>query len=116
MEGRIKDQINRGGDKVAAEEVENLLLAHPAVHDVAVVSMPDQFLGERTCAFVISRGTPPKAAELNAFLRERGLAIYKIPDRFEFIDAFPQTGVGKVSKQALRETIAQRLQSTANVS
>ncbi|MCG8348324.1 MAG: (2,3-dihydroxybenzoyl)adenylate synthase [Chloroflexales bacterium] len=116
VEGRIKDQINRGGDKVAAEEVENLLLAHPAVHDVAVVSMPDQFLGERTCAFVISRGTPPKAAELNAFLRERGLAIYKIPDRFEFIDAFPQTGVGKVSKQALRETIAQRLQSTANVS
>ena len=111
VEGRAKDQINRGGDKVAAEEVENHLLAHPAVRDVAVVSIPDAFLGERTCAFVIPRESPPKAAELNAFLRKRGLATYKIPDRIEFVDAFPQTGVGKVSKRALREAIAHKLQA-----
>ncbi|WP_406589214.1 (2,3-dihydroxybenzoyl)adenylate synthase [Bacillus atrophaeus] len=109
VEGRAKDQINRGGDKVAAEEVENHLLAHPHVHDAAMVSMPDEFLGERSCVFVIPHGNPPKAGELKAFLRERGLAAYKIPDRVEFIDSFPQTGVGKVSKKALRETIAQKL-------
>ncbi|AKF81790.1 enterobactin synthase subunit E [Myxococcus fulvus 124B02] len=107
VEGRAKDQINRGGDKVAAEEVENHLLAHPEVHDAAVVSMPDAFLGERTCAFVIPRGTPPPATSLTAFLRERGLAAFKIPDRVEFLDAFPKTGVGKVSKKALREKLSQ---------
>lgn len=105
VEGRAKDQINRGGDKVAAEEVENHLLAHPAVHDAAVVAIPDPFLGERTCAFVIPREAPPPAATLTAFLRERGLAAYKIPDRVEFVSSFPQTGVGKVSKKALREAL-----------
>ncbi|NPC85606.1 (2,3-dihydroxybenzoyl)adenylate synthase, partial [Pyxidicoccus fallax] len=81
VEGRAKDQINRGGEKVAAEEVENHLLAHPSVHDAAVVALPDPFLGERTCAFVIPRGAPPAATVLTAFLRERGLAAFKIPDR-----------------------------------
>ncbi len=99
VEGRDKDQINRGGEKVAAEEVENHLLAHDAVHDVAIVSMPDDYLGERTCAFVIARGQAPTVSELKTFLRERGIAVYKIPDRIEFIESFPQTGVGKVSKR-----------------
>nr|AAG31128.1 MxcE [Stigmatella aurantiaca Sg a15] len=108
VEGRAKDQINRGGDKIAAEEVENHLLAHPSVHDAAVISIPDPFLGERTCAFVIPREAPPTAATLTSFLRERGLAAYKIPDRVEFVATFPQTGVGKVSKKALRETLAHR--------
>lgn len=109
VEGRAKDQINRGGDKVAAEEVENHLLAHPAVHDAALVAMPDAYLGERSCAFVIARGDAPKTRELTAFLRERGLAQFKIPDRIEFVDRFPQTGVGKVDKRQLRERIAQHL-------
>ncbi|ANF98923.1 (2,3-dihydroxybenzoyl)adenylate synthase [Paenibacillus bovis] len=116
VEGRAKDQINRGGDKVAAEEVENHLLAHPAVFDAALVSMPDMYLGERSCAFIIVRSdrtengaaAAPSAMELKTFLRERGLAAYKIPDRIEFVDHFPQTGVGKVSKKALRERIAQQ--------
>lgn len=103
IEGRAKDQINRGGEKIAAAEVEQALRQHPAVHDVAVVAIPDPFLGERSCAFVIPRGAPPRPTELTAFLRQHGLATYKIPDRVEFVDAFPQTGVGKVSKQALRE-------------
>ncbi|PWV93785.1 2,3-dihydroxybenzoate-AMP ligase [Paenibacillus cellulosilyticus] len=111
VEGRAKDQINRGGDKVAAEEIENHLLAHPDVHDAAVVSMPDDFLGERTCAFIIARGNQPRAAEIKSFLRERGIASYKIPDRIEFIDAFPTTSVGKVSKKALREMIAHKRSS-----
>ncbi|PZD95336.1 (2,3-dihydroxybenzoyl)adenylate synthase [Paenibacillus sambharensis] len=107
VEGRVKDQINRGGEKVAAEEVENHLLAHPSVHDAAVVSMPDAFLGERTCAFVIAREPKPSAAQLRSFIRQRGLAAYKIPDRVEFIDSFPLTPFGKVSKKELRNTINQ---------
>lgn len=109
VEGRVKDQINRGGEKVAAEEVENHLLAHPDVFDAALVAMPDPYLGERSCAFVIARGVPPKASALGAFLRERGLAAYKLPDRYEFVDRFPHTSVGKVNKRELRARIAERL-------
>ncbi|NBF09698.1 (2,3-dihydroxybenzoyl)adenylate synthase [Pseudomonas sp. Fl4BN1] len=105
VEGRDKDLINRGGEKIAAEEVENLLLSHPAVADIALVAMPDAFLGERTCAFVIPRGAAPRAPELLRHLRAQGLAAFKLPDRFEFIPAFPQTGVGKVSRKHLREAI-----------
>jgi len=105
VEGRAKDLINRGGEKITAEEVEDLLLAHPAVFDVAVVGMPDAAYGERICAFVIARGDRPRAGDLTRFLRARGLAGYKIPDRIEFIDAFPQTGVGKTSRRALRDTL-----------
>ncbi|WP_265645035.1 AMP-binding protein [Verminephrobacter aporrectodeae] len=109
VEGRVKDLINRGGDKVAAEEVENLLLSHPAVLDVALVAMPDDFLGERSCAFVIARGAPPALAELRRFLRDCGVADFKLPDRLELLPSFAQTGVGKVSKKALREIIAAKL-------
>ncbi|WP_285505337.1 (2,3-dihydroxybenzoyl)adenylate synthase [Actinokineospora sp. NBRC 105648] len=106
VEGRAKDQINRGGEKVAAEEVENHLLAHPAVHDAAVVAVPDPFLGERTCAFVVPLGTPPTGPQLRAFLRARGLAAYKIPDRVEVVPSFPHTGVGKTSRKDLRAQLA----------
>ncbi|WP_411830240.1 (2,3-dihydroxybenzoyl)adenylate synthase [Paenibacillus alba] len=109
VEGRAKDQINRGGDKIAAEEVENHLLSHPDIYDAALVSMPDEFLGERSCAFVIPRGQAPSGAELKSYLRTRGLAPFKIPDRIEFVAVFPQTTVGKVSKKALRETLLQTM-------
>lgn len=66
--------------------------------------MPDGFLGERSCAFVIRRSAAA-AAELKAYLRGCGLAAFKLPDRFEFLEAFPQTGVGKVSRRHLRETL-----------
>ncbi|MEV7595974.1 (2,3-dihydroxybenzoyl)adenylate synthase [Kitasatospora sp. NPDC089797] len=104
VEGRAKDQINRGGEKVAAEEVENVLLAHPAVHDVSVVATPDEYLGERSCAYVIlhPEAERPRPAELKAFVRAAGLAAYKVPDRVEFVEAFPSTGIGKVSKKDLR--------------
>ena len=109
VEGRDKDQINRGGEKIAAEEVENHLLAHEGVHDVAIVSMPDQFLGERSCAFVIPRNQTPTRSELKKFLRERGIAAFKIPDRIEFIESFPYTPLGKVSKKDLRQIIEGKL-------
>ncbi|MFD9945748.1 (2,3-dihydroxybenzoyl)adenylate synthase [Nonomuraea sp. NPDC059023] len=101
FEGRVKDQINRGGDKIAAEEVENHLLAHPKVRQVALVGVPDEVLGERGCACVVPRGEPPTLAELAAFLHERGLAAFKVPDRLWIMAEFPLTPLGKVSKKAL---------------
>lgn len=109
VEGRAKDQINRGGEKIAAEEIEDHVLVHPAVHEVALVAMPDAFLGERSCAFVVPRGTPPSLKELSAFLRDRGLARYKVPDRLELLDVLPKTSVGKVDKQALRRWITDQV-------
>lgn len=102
VEGRVKDQINRGGDKIAAEEVESHLLAHPQVLNVAVVAMPDRWLGEKVAACVVAREPSPSSRVLQAFLRERGIAAYKIPDRFDFMPLLPRTAVGKVDKGALR--------------
>jgi 2,3-dihydroxybenzoate-AMP ligase len=107
VEGRAKDQINRGGEKLAAEEVENHLLTHTSVLDAAVVAMPDAYLGERACAFIVPRDPTllqprQRGIELANYLRSLGLAHYKVPDRFEFVSAFPKTGVGKVDKRALR--------------
>ncbi|MBN3834322.1 (2,3-dihydroxybenzoyl)adenylate synthase [Burkholderia sp. Ac-20344] len=106
VEGRAKDQINRGGEKIPAEEIEHLLLAHPGVADAALVPMPDPYLGERSCAYVIRGSAAPSAAELVRFVREQGVATYKVPDRIEFVDAFPKTPVGKIDKRALRQCIA----------
>ncbi|OYD81022.1 (2,3-dihydroxybenzoyl)adenylate synthase [Azospirillum brasilense] len=100
--GRNKDQINRGGEKIDAQEVEDLLAAHPAVGHAAVVAMPDALMGERSCAFVIA--TPStKPSELRRFLRGQGLADFKLPDRFVFVPDLPKTAVGKIDKQTLRE-------------
>jgi 2,3-dihydroxybenzoate-AMP ligase len=108
VEGRAKDQINRGGEKVAPEEVENIILGHPSVHDVSVVAVPDAYLGERSLAYVILRegAEPLKSVAVKRFVREQGIAAYKVPDLVEFVDAFPQTGIGKVSKKGLRSTAA----------
>lgn len=103
--GRATDHINRGGEKISAEEVEDHLLAHPAVLDAVVIGMPDTFLGERTFAFVIPRGEAPTAPALKAWIRGRGLAAFKVPDQVVFVDAFPSTGVGKVSRKELRQML-----------
>ncbi|MDQ2101198.1 (2,3-dihydroxybenzoyl)adenylate synthase [Azospirillum isscasi] len=102
--GRNKDQINRGGEKIDAQEVEDLLAAHPAVSHAAVVAMPDAVMGERSCAFVLA---PPatKPSELRRFLRGQGLADFKLPDRFVFVPDLPKTAVGKIDKQTLRERV-----------
>lgn len=99
--GRIKDIIIRGGDKVSAEEVERRLRTHPAVRDAAVVGVPDPVLGERTYAFLEAGGTGFRSSALKEFLREQGLATYKIPDRVVRLDGLPRTPMGKVDKKAL---------------
>ncbi|MDY0206469.1 MAG: AMP-binding protein [Pseudomonas sp.] len=108
VQGRANDHINRAGEKISAEEIEDHLLAHPAVFDAAVVSIPDDYLGERSCAFIIARGNQPRAVELKKWIREQGLAAFKVPDQIVFIDAFDTTAVGKVSRRELRAQLRQR--------
>jgi non-ribosomal peptide synthetase component E (peptide arylation enzyme) len=111
FEGRLKDNINRGGEKFGAEEVENIIVRHPSVNDVRVVAMPDLFLGEKACAFIIPKPgrSVPSVAALGDFLQRQGLAKFKLPERVEAIAEFPVTRVGKVDKQALRRMIADTL-------
>jgi len=106
VEGRKKDLINRGGEKISAEEVENMLLGHPAVLNVACVPMPDPILGERTCAYVIANpGTRPTLASLTDYLTGLGLAKFKLPERLQVVDEFPLSPFGKVSKKDLTDQI-----------
>jgi salicylate---[aryl-carrier protein] ligase len=109
VEGRQKDQINRGGEKLSVDEVEDVLMGHPQVLDVAVVARADAWMGERAHAFVIPRGTPPSVMSLRRYLAEQGLAGFKCPDQFEFLDRFPETGIGKTSKRHLREVLGAAL-------
>jgi 2,3-dihydroxybenzoate-AMP ligase len=103
--GRVKDVINRGGDKVPAEELESLLAAHPLVRRVAVVPVPDDVLGERTCAVLVPNGEAPTLSSLVEFLQERGVAAYKLPDRLEVVGELPLTAVGKIDKKELARTV-----------
>lgn len=106
VQGRSGDHINRAGEKVSAEEIEDHLLAHEAVFDAAVVAVPDPFLGERSCAFVVTEEgksvTPPA---LKAFIRARGIAEFKVPDQIIFTEAFETTAVGKVDRKSLRQIL-----------
>lgn len=112
VEGRIKDTINRGAEKISAEEVENHILAHPKVGNCALVAMPDRVLGEKGCAFVLVKGKEPLTLEeLNRFLKEeRHLSLFKLPERLECVSEFPFTHVGKIDKKELRRIIRKRLE------
>ena len=102
VEGRKKDLINRGGEKISAEEVENLILAHPDVVNVACVPLPDEVLGERMCACVVLRdGATLELAELIEFLLGFEIAKHKLPERLEVFDELPLSPIGKVSKKDL---------------
>jgi 2,3-dihydroxybenzoate-AMP ligase len=111
VEGRKKDLINRGGEKISAEEVENLILMHPAVQNVACVPMPDPNMGEKMCAYVIVKpGQSLTLKALVAFLMEKEIAKFKLPERLEVLPDFPVSTFGKVSKKALGEMIAKKLE------
>ncbi|MEO5735143.1 MAG: AMP-binding protein, partial [Rubrivivax sp.] len=110
VEGRKKDLINRGGEKISAEEIENFILMHPAVQNVACVPMPDAALGEKMCAYVILRsGQSLSLAELVDFLKTLEIAKFKLPERLEVVPDFPVSTFGKVSKKELTERIAAQL-------
>jgi 2,3-dihydroxybenzoate-AMP ligase len=111
VEGRKKDLINRGGEKISAEEVENLILAHPAVQNIACVPMPDPNLGEKMCACVITKkGRSLSLGELIEFLKGKEIAKFKLPERLEILSDFPVSTFGKVSKKALVEIVTAKLE------
>ena len=107
--GRDKDQINRGGEKIATDEIEGHLLAHPDVLDAVAVGVPDHYLGERICVVVRTESGRPRPADLGRYLCDAGLATYKIPDSFVFLDDFPATHVGKNSRRELRRLLGAHL-------
>jgi len=110
--GRDKDLINRGGEKISAEEVENLVYLIPDVEQVAAVSMPDRDLGERVCVYVVCReGSALDLAGVRAALQAHHIASYKLPEHLVVVEALPQTKVGKIDKRALREDIVTRLKT-----
>ncbi len=110
IEGRSKDMINRGGEKINAEEVEDFLISHPKISRVAVVDMSDADLGEKSCAYVIpDKGAEIKLQDLIDHLANKKIAKFKYPERLEIIDSLPYTNIGKVNKKALREDIEMKL-------
>ena len=104
VEGRKKDLINRGGEKISCEEVENLILMHPAVQNVACVPVPDPSLGEKMCACLILRqGKALDFQNLLEFLKSKEIAKFKLPESMLVVDDFPVSTFGKVSKKALSD-------------
>jgi len=102
--------INRGGEKISAEEVENLVYQLDSVAQVAAVAMPDPDLGERVCLYVVpAPGAEPSLEEVRATMQARGVAKYKWPERLELVGELLSTKVGKIDKNALREDLAVRL-------
>ncbi|WP_024800609.1 (2,3-dihydroxybenzoyl)adenylate synthase [Nocardia sp. BMG51109] len=110
VRGRAGDWVNRGGEKVSAEELEAHLLEHPAVRDAVIVGTPDPVLGQRICAFVQPADPEHKLTltTVRAFVRERGVAAWKMPDAVVVVDHFPETGVGKTSRRDLRQHLAEQ--------
>ena len=116
IEGRIKDVINRGGEKINAEEVELLLLRHPRVTVAAAVAMPDPRLGERTCAYIVVQGEPLTLAEIQQHFAQLQVAKFKWPERIEHLTEMPRTLVGKTDKKRLRSEIAAKIAAERAVS
>jgi hypothetical protein len=111
VEGRLKDLINRGGEKISSEEVENHLLAHPKIKSVSVVAMPDATFGEKACAFVILHDDASLSLEgIKDFLMARGIAKFKLPERLELVAEFPTSAAGKILRRELRRMIAAKLE------
>jgi cyclohexanecarboxylate-CoA ligase len=102
--GRVKDVINRGGEKIPVAEIEQLLYEHRDIREVAIVAMPDERLGERACAFaVLEKGANFDFAALQRYLDERSVAKQYWPERLEVVDSLPKTASGKIQKYVLRE-------------
>lgn len=106
--GRIKEQINRAGEKIAPVEVETVLRTHPLITDAAVVGVKDDDLGERICAWIMTDGAEVSLAAVYAFFEASGVARFKYPDQLEQLDVWPVTSVGKVDKRKLSAMAEER--------
>lgn len=110
VHGRDKDLINRGGEKISAEEIESLAYRVDGVELAAAVAMPDPVLGERLCLFVVLRDAAALSLDdVRTTMAGAGIAAFKLPERLEVVEAIPMTKVGKIDKRSLREEIARRL-------
>jgi len=108
--GRIKDIIIRGGENISPTEIEDILYTYPKVAQVSVVAVPDERLGEKTCACIIPKpGQAITQEEVKAFFKDK-VAHFKIPDRVELMSEFPTTPSGKIKKNVLREIMAEKVQ------
>ncbi|EIO6076363.1 medium-chain fatty-acid--CoA ligase [Escherichia coli] len=109
--GRKKDIIVRGGENISSREVEDILLQHPKIHDACVVAMPDERLGERSCAYVVLKAPHHSLSleEVVAFFSRKRVAKYKYPEHIVVIDKLPRTASGKIQKFLLRKDIMRRL-------
>ncbi len=117
VEGRIKDLINRGGEKISIDEVENHILANDKVENVCIVAMPDPQYGEKACAFVkLKDGQDITFDELSTFLLGRGIAKFKLPERLEIIENYPLSPAGKILRRELRRMIEETLEAEAKIS
>jgi 2,3-dihydroxybenzoate-AMP ligase len=115
VEGRLKDIINRGGEKISCEEVENYILGHPKIKNVCVVAMPDATFGEKACAFVILvAGETIDLDEIKSFLLGRDIAKFKLPERLTIVREFPISPAGKILRRELRQ-VAARTPANAHV-
>lgn len=115
VEGRDKDMINRGGEKISAEEIENFVYQLPQVSQVAAVAMPDKELGERVCLYAVLRpGTSLSLEEIRASIGRIGVAQFKLPEHLVVVEELAATKVGKIDKKALRADIAHRMEDTAS--
>nr|WP_272903060.1 salicylate synthase [Xenorhabdus sp. Sc-CR9] len=101
VEGRIKEQINRSGEKISTQEVETLLLQHPNIDDAVVISVPDELLGERICACIPKKINQPEPTKIQEFLHQKGVQRHKTPDQWLFVPYWPLTTVGKIDKRKL---------------
>jgi 2,3-dihydroxybenzoate-AMP ligase len=110
VQGRDKDMINRGGEKISAEEIESLVYRLGDVTMAAAVAMPDPMLGERLCLYItVKPGREVTLEQIQDLLRKTGVAAFKIPERLVVLDELPTTKVGKINKKDLRADIAERL-------
>jgi cyclohexanecarboxylate-CoA ligase len=109
--GRLKDIVIRGGMNISAREIEDHMLKHPSIQDVAVVGMPDERLGEKVCAYVILAAGIESLTleEVTTFLRDHDVATQKLPERLEITAGLPTTATGKIQKHLLRQDVAGKL-------
>jgi acyl-CoA synthetase (AMP-forming)/AMP-acid ligase II len=107
--GRAKDIIIRNGENISPKEVEDILIGHPGIAEIAIVGLPDARTGERACAVIVPKASPgPDVASLRSFLEAQGVATFKVPEQVVLWDALPKNDAGKILKHQIRATLAQK--------
>ena len=105
--GRAKDIIIRNGENISPKEIEDILIGHPQISEVAIVAIPDPRTGERACAVIVSAASPgPDVPTLRAFLADKGVAPFKFPEEVVLWDVLPKNEAGKVLKHRIRAALA----------